>query len=47
MNEIPVYDIDDAIDFISLRSNIPVEVIEQVLLLDEDYMRSVGIIQEG
>ena len=43
MDEVLVYDIDDAIEFISSRSDIPAEIVEQVLLLDEDYMRSVGI----
>jgi hypothetical protein len=45
MNEnIPVYDWNDAINFIAERCNIDKETIENVLLLEEDYMRTIGII---
>jgi hypothetical protein len=46
MNDIPVYDWDDAIEFISKRCDISVEDIKQVLSIEEDYMRSVGIIDD-
>lgn len=45
MNEnTPVYEWEDAINFIAERCNIDKEIIEKVLLLEEDYMRSIGII---
>jgi len=44
MNNTPVYDYEDAINFIGERSNISKDIIEKVLMLEEDYMRSVGII---
>lgn len=47
MNEnTPVYEWEDAINFIAERCDIDEEVIEKVLLLEEDYMRSVEIIVE-
>lgn len=45
MNEnTPVYEWEDAINFIAERCDIDKETIEKVLLLEEDYMRSIGII---
>ena len=44
MNETPVYEYEDAINFISERCDVSKDIIEQVLLLEEDYMRSIGII---
>ena len=44
MNDTPVYDYEDAINFIGERSNISRDIIEKVLMLEEDYMRSIGII---
>lgn len=45
MNEnTPVYEWEDAINFIAERCDIDKETIEKVLILEEDYMRSVGII---
>lgn len=46
MNNTPVYDYEDAINFIGERSNISKKIIEKVLILEEDYMRSVGIISD-
>lgn len=47
MNEnTPVYDWDDAINFIAERCDIDKETIEKILILEEDYMRSIGIIVE-
>lgn len=45
MNEnTPVYEWEDAINFIAERCDIDKETIEKVLILEEDYMRSIGII---
>lgn len=44
MNETPIYDFNDAVDFIAERCDVCREDIEFVLTLEEDYMRSVGII---
>jgi hypothetical protein len=44
-NEVLVYDVNDAINFIAERCDIDKETISTVLELDEDYMRSVGIIE--
>lgn len=47
MNDnIPVYNWDKAVDYITERCSLEKKVIEEVLLLEEDYMRSVGIIPE-
>ena len=45
MGDIPVYDVQDAINFISARCNVSKDIIELVLSLDEEYMRSIGIIE--
>ena len=45
MGNMPIYDYDDAINFIAERSDIGKDVIEKVLSLEEDYMRSIGIIE--
>lgn len=45
MENMPVYDYDDAIRFIAERSDIDKNVIEKVLSLEEDYMCSIGIIE--
>lgn len=42
----PVYEWEDAINFIAERCDIDKEVIEKVLGLEEDYMRSIGVIVE-
>lgn len=42
----PVYEWEDAINFIAERSNIDKNIIEKILELEEDYMRSIGIIVE-
>jgi len=44
MDNTPVYDYEDAISFIAERSDIDKGIIEKVLLLEEEYMRSIGII---
>ena len=44
-NNTPVYDFDEAVKFISERCDISKNVIENVLILEEDYMRSIGIIE--
>jgi len=45
-NNIPVYDYEDAINFIAERCDISKDIIEKVLMLEEDYMRSIGIISD-
>lgn len=47
MDNTPVYDYEDAINFIVERSDVNKDVIEKVLMLEEDYMRSIGIIVDG
>lgn len=46
MNDTPVYEWEDAINFIAERCNIDKDTIETVLTLEEDYMKSIGIIME-
>ena len=43
----PVYDWEDAINFIAARCNHDRETIDEILCIEEDYMRSIGIIVEG
>lgn len=45
-NNIPVYDYKEAINFISERCNICQDIIDKVLTMEEDYMRSIGIIDD-
>lgn len=45
-DEMLVFDWEDAVNFIAERCEIDKETIEKVLSLEEDYMRSVGIIDE-
>lgn len=45
-NNMPVYDFEDVINFISERCDISQDTIEKILTLEEDYMRSVGIISD-
>ena len=40
----PVYEWEDAINYIAERCDVDKETIEKVLLLEEDYMRTIGII---
>lgn len=40
----PVYEWEDATNFIAERCDIDKETIEKVLLLEEDYMRTIGVI---
>lgn len=42
----PIYSWDDAINFIVERCKVDKDTIEKVLNLEEDYMRSVGIIMD-
>ncbi len=44
MNNTPVYDYEDAINFIVERCDLNKDNIEKVLMLEEDYMRSIGIV---
>lgn len=46
MNGELVYDYDEAVKFIEEKSGLDVDVIEKVLDLEEEYMRSIGIIDE-
>lgn len=46
MDNTPVYEYEDAVNFIAERCNIDKAIIEKVLMLEEDYMRSVGIITD-
>ena len=43
-NNTPVYEFEDALNFIAERSDIGKDIIEKILLLEELYMRSIGII---
>ena len=43
-DNLPVYNWDDAINFIAARCEFDKKTIDEVLLLEEDYMRSIGII---
>lgn len=43
-NNALVYDFEEAINFISERCNTSKEIIEKILMLEEDYMRNIGII---
>lgn len=45
MDNTPVYDFDEAVKFISERCEIERNIIDKVLMLEEDYMRSIGIIK--
>lgn len=42
----PIYVFEDAVNFIAERCNTDRETIEKILMLEDDYMRSVGIIIE-
>lgn len=44
MDNTPVYDYDEAVKFISERCEIERNIIDKILMLEEDYMRSIGII---
>lgn len=46
MENTPVYEFEDAVNFISEKCDIDKDIIEKVLLLEEDFMRSVGIITD-
>lgn len=45
-NNTSVYDYEDAINFILERCNVSRDTIENILMLEEDYMRSIGIISD-
>lgn len=45
MDNTPVYDYDEAVKFISERCDVDKNVIDKILMLEEDYMRSIGIIE--
>lgn len=45
MDNTPVYDYDEAVKFISERCEIERNIIDKILMLEEDYMRSIGIIE--
>ena len=40
----PVYEWEDAINYIAERCDVDKETIEKILLLEEDYMRTIGVI---
>lgn len=42
----PIYVFEDAVNFIAERCNTDRKTIEKILMLEDDYMRSVGIIIE-
>lgn len=46
MNDTPIYEWEDAINYIAERCDINKETIEKILELEEDYMRSIGVIVE-
>ena len=45
-NNAPMYYVEDAIEFIRSRSGLDHDTVERVLELEEEYMRSIGIIIE-
>lgn len=45
-NNTPVYDFDDAVNFIAERCNVNIGDIENVLTLEYDYMCSIAIISD-
>lgn len=45
-NETPVYNWEEAINFIHERCNLSADMIIEVLELEEEYMKSIGIIVE-
>ena len=45
MDNTPIYDFDEAVKFISERCEIERNIIDKILMLEEDYMRSIGIIK--
>lgn len=45
MDNTPVYDYEEAVKFISERCDVDRNVIDKILMLEEDYMRSIGIIE--
>ena len=45
-NNMPVYDFEETINFFSEKCDISRDNIETVLMLEEDYMRSIGIISD-
>lgn len=45
MNEnAPVFDWEEAVNFITEKCEVDKDIVEKVLELEEEYMRSVGII---
>lgn len=47
MNEnMPVFDWENAVEYIANRCELDKRTVEKVLLLEEEYMRNVGIISE-
>ena len=40
----PVYEWEDAINYIAERCDVDKETIEKILLLEEDYMITIGVI---
>lgn len=46
MDNTPVYEFEDAINFIAEKCDVAKDIIEKVLLLEEDYMRNIGIIAD-
>lgn len=47
MNEnMPVFDWENAVEYIANRCELDKSTVEKVLLLEEEYMRNVGIISE-
>lgn len=45
-NNIPVYELEDAINFITEKSDIEKDTIKKVLELEEEYLKSIGVIVE-
>lgn len=45
MDNTPIYDYEEAVKFIFERCDIDRNVIDKILMLEEDYMRSIGIIE--
>lgn len=45
-NNTLVYDYEEAVNFITERCDISKDIIEKILILEEDYMRSIGIIND-
>lgn len=45
-NNAPIWEWDDAVEFIAERCDIDTDIIEKVLELEFEYERSIGIVED-